>query len=361
MHRPATVPSPTSSVSADPTGLNQAGLGTSEGADAASFPFPLAESWKHVRTAKMGHVIALQHAVMKAIREHLDELGFTELVAPILGPVTDPGIRGAKQASVDYYGHEYKIMSSAILYKQMMATAVGPVYFFSPNVRFEPTETATSGRHLVEFFQVDLEIPHGSYHDAMDVAESLLKHVTKRLPETAGRHLDALGIKAEELTLPDVAFPRLTHDEAIQELRTIGHDPDPDAEISWAHEKILSAHLGTPFFIHDYPKGSRGFYDMEDPDRPGILRDFDLLYDRGYGEAVSGAEREHTLEKVVARMRETGEDPAKYGWYVDMLREGIVPTAGFGIGLERLTRYVCRLDSILEARPYPKVAGHVSP
>jgi asparaginyl-tRNA synthetase len=56
----------------------------------------------------------------------------------------------------------------------------------------------------------------------------------------------------------------------------------------------------------------------------------------------------------------TGEDPEKYGWYMDMLREGIAPTAGFGIGLERLTRYVCRLDSILEARPYPKVSGVVS-
>ncbi|MBW3582567.1 MAG: asparagine synthetase A [Euryarchaeota archaeon] len=338
--RPASATAPTRAVTSDLLQLPQA-------------------SWRHVRTERMQHILKVQAAISRAVREHLDGAGFTELVPPILGPVTDPGIRGAKQASVDYYGHEYKIMSSAILYKQMMATAMGKVYFFSPNVRFEPLETATTGRHLVEFIQVDLEIPHGTYHDAMDTAEGLLQHVTKRVPETAGAHLEALGVDLADLT--DVTFPRLTHAEAVDTLQALGHAASPSAEISWAHEKILSDHLGTPFFIHDYPKGSRGFYDMEDPERPGILRDFDMLYDGGFGEAVSGAEREHTYAKVVARMRETGEDPAKYGWYLDMLREGIAPSAGFGIGLERLTRYVCKLESILEARPYPKIAGVVSP
>ncbi|MEM2450365.1 MAG: amino acid--tRNA ligase-related protein, partial [Nitrososphaerota archaeon] len=132
-------------------------------------------------------------------------------------------------------------------------------------------------------------------------------------------------------------------------------------EIPWEEEELLSKLMPTPFFVMDYPKGSRGFYDMEDPARPGILRDFDLLYPEGYGEAVSGAEREYIYEKVVARMHENGEDPAKYGWYLEMLREGISPTSGFGIGVERLTRFVCGLRTVWEARPYPKVAGIYSP
>jgi len=60
-------------------------------------------------------------------------------------------------------------------------------------------------------------------------------------------------------------------------------------------------------------------------------------------------------------MRSTGENPAKYGWYIEMLKLGIPPTAGFGIGIERLTRFICGLKTVWEARPYPKVAGIYSP
>jgi asparaginyl-tRNA synthetase len=315
-------------------------------------------SWLHVRTKRMQRILRVQQKISQAVREYLDGEGFIELVPPILGPVTDPGIRGAKQASVDYYGHEYKIMSSAILYKQMMATALGKVYFFSPNVRFEPLETATTGRHLVEFIQVDLEVAHASYHEIMDIGTGLVMHVVAKVKATARDDLEALGVDLADL--PE-DFPRLTHREAVEKVRALGLEQSEHAELTWPNEKELSHHMGVPCWIHDYPKGSRGFYDMEDPDRPGILRDFDLLYDGGFGEAISGAEREYQLDKIIARMRETGEDPAKYGWYIDMLREGIAPSAGFGIGLERLTRYICKLESIIEARPYAKVAGVVSP
>ena len=88
------------------------------------------------------------------------------------------------------------------------------------------------------------------------------------------------------------------------------------------------------------------------------MRDFDMLYPEGFGEAISGAEREFEPEKVIERIREGGEDPAKYGWFLEMLREEYpVQTAGFGIGIERLTRFICGLRALWEARPYPKLAG----
>ena len=56
-------------------------------------------------------------------------------------------------------------------------------------------------------------------------------------------------------------------------------------------------------------------------------------------------------------MRETGENPAKYGWYLDMVREGIPASAGFGIGLERLTRYLAGLRRGLAGQRLPEAAG----
>lgn len=303
-------------------------------------------------------VLRIQALAGRRAREWLDSQGFLEMLPPIIGPVTDPGIRGAKQATVDFYGREYKVMSSAILYKQMLVSGLPKIYFFSPNVRLEPLDSAYTGRHLVEFVQLDLEMAEASYHDAMHTAEHLLSHIISSVMEDGHRELEELGRELRPFKPP---FKKLTHAEAVEMLRKMGEKVNPNSEMPWPMEEKLSRTICEPFFITDYPKGSRGFYDREDPGRPGILRDFDLLYPEGFGEAASGAEREYEYSKILARLRETGENPAKYGWYLEMLKDGIPPSAGFGIGVERLTRYLCGLKAVWEARPYPKVAGIYSP
>ena len=318
----------------------------------------LRTSYRLAREPRSQRVFRVQAALGGAIREYLNHEGFVELLPPIIGPVSDPGIRGAKQATINFYGREYKVMSSAIMYKQMMAASLGRIYFFSPNVRLEPLETAATGRHLVEFVQVDVEEAGATYRDAMACAEALLAYVTDYAKE---RLADALAAFPRSLNGSKPPLRRLSYDEALRMLADRGREIPYGVEIPWAHEEYLSSLFQEPFFICDYPRGARGFYDREDPDRPGILRDFDLLYPEGFGEAVSGAEREYEYARVVARLRETGENPSKYEWYLDMLREGIPPSSGFGIGVERLTRYVCGLKTVWEARPYPKVAGVYSP
>ena len=318
----------------------------------------LPKSYIAIRHPRMKKVLRIQATISMAAREFLNSLGFIELLPPIIGPVTDPGIRGAKQVSFDFYGREYKVMSSAILYKQMAVASLNKIYFFSPNVRLEPLDSAKTGRHLVEFVQIDIEQAYASYFDAMEIAEGLLTYVVKKVLKEHEEDLKDLG---RELRVPKRPFKKLTHREAVDILRSHDIEASYEHEIPWEAEKELSKMFYDPFFIYDYPRGSRGFYDREDPDRPGVLRDFDMLYPEGYGEAVSGAEREYEAEKVIERMNVTGEDPTKYGWYIEMLKSGISPSAGFGIGVERLTRYICGLKTVWEARPYPKVAGVYSP
>jgi asparaginyl-tRNA synthetase len=316
------------------------------------------KSYITIRHPKMQKILKIQATIGSAIREYLNSREFVELLPPIIGPVTDPGIRGAKQVSLDYYGQEYKIMSSAILYKQMAMASLDQIYIFSPNIRLEPLETIKTRRHLCEFVQVDIEEANASYEDAMKTAEELLHHVCVQVNTHHETELIELG---RTLKIPKLPFKRLTHREAVDLLHSHGYEMDYSSEIPWGQEEILSAMFDTPFFIYDYPQGARGFYDREDPEREGILRDFDLIYPEGFGEAVSGAEREYTYEKVVEKIRAGGEKLDTYQWYLDMLQYGIPPSAGFGIGIERLTRFVCGLASIWEARPYPKVSGVISP
>nr|KJR73704.1 MAG: asparagine ligase [Thermoproteus sp. AZ2] len=313
-------------------------------------------SWRWAQQDKYKLVFRVQASALRALREYLDSKGFVEVLSPIIGPVTDPGIRGAKQATIDFYGAEYKVMSSAILYKQYMAAVLGKIYFVSPNIRLEPNDSIYTGRHLVEFYQLDLEMYKATYHDAMDLAEDLVSYVVKYIRDVHGKELEEkLGRQLPEFKRP---FKRYTHKEAVEFVNKAGCKNPPKEELMWPCERLFSAYHDSPVFVYDYPRGSRGFYDREDPERPGVLRDFDMLYPEGFGEAISGAEREFEPERLVARIREGGEDPAKYSWFLQMAKEFYpLQTAGFGIGVERLTRYLCGLRAVWEARPYPKVAG----
>lgn len=324
---------------------------------------PPANPREHLTSPTTRAVVRLQHEMLAAVREHLGGLGFTEMLLPVIGPVTDPGARGAKQVDVDYYGHRYKLMTSAILYKQASLTAFDRIFCIAPNVRLEPLETSSTSRHLAEFHQIDVEISGASRNDAMDVAEGLVGAVVRRVVRRCAKELDLLGRDTDAFAdlLSGQAFERRTHVAAVAGLHDVGHEQNPDAEIDWTGEAVLSAKASGPFFLTDYPKGSRGFYDRENPAAPGRLLNFDLLAPEGYGELCSGGEREHEYGAIIARMRETGENPAKYGWYLKMVREGIPASAGFGVGVERLTRYLAGLESVWQASAYPKVPGVMSP
>lgn len=314
--------------------------------------------YRAIRHPRMKLVLKAQDQILTSVREFLRRKGFMEILAPIIGPATDPGIRGAKQVSIQYYGVPFKIMSSMILYKQMIVPSLEKVFALSPNIRLEHPESAKTARHLAEFRQIDLEMVHASYDDAMNLAEGLLVSVVRDVKEKCCEELKGLGRELKEVSAP---FKRLTHRQAVQLLRSNGHTVSFVEEIPWDAEVALSAMHEQPFFVYDYPLVSRGFYDREDPIRPGILRDFDMLYPEGFGEAISGGEREHTYEGVLKRMKLTGVDPEEYEWYLQMLKDGVPHSVGFGIGVERLTRWICGLRTIWEAVPFPKVPGIFSP
>jgi len=326
-------------------------------------PSPVPSPREHLSSPVTRRMLAVQRRILQAAREYLTEQGFMEFLPPLIGPVTDPAVRGAKQVDIDYYGHRYKLMASVILYKQATMIGYDRIFYIAPNVRLEPPETAATNRHLAEFHQIDVELAGASRAEITKDAEQLVIHVVRRVTEDLPDVLEALGrdLGAFKELLQGLPFEQLTHQAAVRMLRDVQHDQNPDAEIDWAGEEILSRKASRPFFLIDYPKGSRGFYDRENRSHPGRLNNFDLIAPEGYGELCSGSEREFEYHRIMARMRETGENPAKYEWYLTMVREGIPDSAGFGLGLERLTRYVCGLDAVWRACAYPKIPGVVSP
>ena len=309
---------------------------------------------KHPKTMA---ILRIQDEILTAIRDFLRREGFIEILAPIIGPATDPGIRGAKQVSIDYYGTEYRLMSSMILYKQMAISSLGKIFSLSPNIRIELPETSDTGRHLTEFRQIDIEEAFATYEDTMHLAEKMIVYTLK---EVRKKCFKELGILDRKLKTPKKPFKRLTHRKAVDMLKSTGFKLRYEEEIPWDAEEVVSAKHKEPFWITDYPLTARGFYYLQDS-KNGWLRDMDLILPDGFGEVISGGEREHQYERVIERLKKSGDDPEKYKWYLEMLKAGIPPSAGFGIGVERFTRWVCGLKTIWEAVPFPKVPGVVSP
>jgi len=286
-------------------------------------------------------VLKIKSEIVRAAGVFLREQGFVEILPVLLSPVTDPLHHETYGGAIDYYGVPFHLTKSMILHKQIALRTVPRIFCFSPNVRMEPAERVVHGRYLAEFVQLDLEARDATRDEIMSLGEGLVVRVLEAVFDTC---LGELGQLGRRLEIPAAPFRRVTFDEAAAR----HGEPFDDA---------LSATLDAPAWVIDFPRRVREFYDREDPNRPETLLDMDLVYPEGYGEALSGGEREFERERILDRLRRDGIDPDRYSAYLSFAETGIPRSAGFGIGIERLTRYVAGLDRIEDARLFAKAPG----
>ena len=310
-----------------------------------------------IRSEKWMKIVVLQNLILKYAREYLYSQGFLEILAPMIAPVSDPGLRGAKKLKTIFYGMEYELTSSVIMYKQVSASVFGKIFFMARNVREEPREHISTGRHLAEFTQLDLEWGLASIEDVMDLAEKLIHYITKKL---ADEHSDLVYSLNKGFEVIEPGYPRIKYDEALEIVDKLGYKVEWGKELSQEAETALAEYYGTPVWVIGYPAISRGFYYIPDPLDPRYNKDFNLILPKGYGEVIDGGEREYRYSKLLERLKSIGEPLEKYSWFIDTVkRGGVGPSAGWGLGVERLTRYIAGLRHIVLATAFPKLPGIV--
>jgi len=292
-------------------------------------------------SAEQRAVLTIKSEIAKAAGLYLREQGFVEILPVLLSPITDPLHHETYGGAVDYYGSPFQLTRSMILHKQIALRTLPRIFCFSPNVRMEPAERASAGRYLAEFVQLDLEVREATRDDIIDVGEGLLTRILTSVAEHCRNELDSVG---RVLGVPRAPFARIAYDEAA----AAHGEPFDDA---------LSAELDAPTWVIDFPRRVREFYDREDPSRPEVLLDMDLVYPEGFGEALSGGEREFEVDRIVERLDRDGIPRERFATYLAYAEEGLPRSAGFGIGVERLTRFIAGLDRIEDARLFPKAPG----
>lgn len=289
-------------------------------------------------------VLKIKDEILRAARDYLRGEGFIEILPVILSPITDPLHHDTFDGTVSFYGAPYQLTKSMILHKQIALRTVPRIYCLSPNVRMEPAERASLGRYLAEFVQLDLEVRDASREEIMAIGEGLVVSV---LAAARASCSDELATLERSLRIPAVPFERIAYRDA-------------EARFGKKFDDSLSSSRSDPVWVVDFPRAVREFYDREDPARPDVLLDMDLVYPEGYGEALSGGERENTLDRVLRRLEQDSIDRERFAQYLSILQEGIPRSAGFGIGIERLTRFVCGLERVEQARLFPKIPGNIA-
>lgn len=278
----------------------------------------------HISDQEFAATQRIQNVLLREMQNFAFDQRFIQIMPLILSPITDPLNHSVYSAAVQYEETKLKLTASMIFHKQLalMSSEIDKILIVSPNVRLEQADIKSSDNHLIEFSQFDIEMKNASMEEVMTFIESLYLHLFERIEDQNANELDLLKRRLPKFEKP---FPRYNTEKR----------GNMEVEEFCRH---ISESTDVPCFVTNF---EREFYDREDPERRGTYRNFDLIYPEGYGEALSGAEREFRYDAIVCRMKERNMDLRPYGNYLALAKKGLIPrTAGAGIGIQRLLKFI---------------------
>ena len=310
-----------------------------------------------LRKRNVQAIFRIRSLVCRGLREHLASRGYLEVQTPKLAGAGAEG--GATLFATDYFGRRAFLSQSPQLYKQsLMATGFDRVFEIGPAFRAEPSDTV---RHLTESTMFDGEVAWiASQEDVLRELEDAVVAAIRYAAHHGEAEFGALGVTP---TVPGTPLVRLPYSEALEVLRDMSKRVRDGEDIDTEGEKLLAKAMAgrghEMFYIVNYPTAVKPFYVMAHDDDAESTHSFDLEF-RG-DELASGGQREHRQEKLIARMRALGLDPASFEFYLKPFRYGMPPHGGWGFGIDRFVWKLLDLPNIREAVLFPRDRNRLVP
>ena len=319
-----------------------------------------------LRTRKMVAMAKIRATVLDLGRRWFVDNDWMEVTAPTIVKGAVEG--GSTLFKLKYFDEEAYLSQSAQLYLEAMIFSLGPVWSLTPSFRAEKSRTV---RHLAEFSHLEAEAPWVTLEDILKVQEQLVSHVIQSTIKERAEELAYLKRDITDLKKVEPPFERLPYVKAIEILRsngfTIAQEDGSKREIRAGDdlnidsERELTKDADKPIFVVGYPIAVKPFYVKEDPDHAGVGLAADMLAPAGFGEITSGGLRKDNIVSMTERIKKEGLNPAAYDWYLDLRRYGSVPHGGFGLGIERLMRWITNVDDIKDTVLFPRTMSRVTP
>ncbi|MBS7657860.1 MAG: asparagine synthetase A [Candidatus Bathyarchaeia archaeon] len=291
-------------------------------------------------------IFKIETGILRVMVNKLIEKGFYWFLPVILAKSTDPLWPDAQASieqriEIEIYNEKVKTMQSMIIHKRILVSSgIEKIFLLSPNIRIERKERAKTGRHLYEFTQLDVEAAYWKMNDIFKLFEEL---IVDSIIYVKKNFSDELKILKRDIEIPETPFKTFKRREL-----------EKNYGEKW--ELTISKTLKNPVWVTDIP---REFYDYEDEEK-NEWRNFDLILPEGYGEVISGAEREYEYKKIVKKIERDGLNKNDYKIFLSFAKEGkLKPSTGAGLGVERFVSYVCGVKHVAEVQPFPRIPGIV--
>ncbi|MGB8101043.1 MAG: asparagine--tRNA ligase [Nitrososphaeraceae archaeon] len=318
-----------------------------------------------IRSRKMIAMSKIRATVLQAARQWFIDNDWIEVNVPTIVKSAVEG--GSTLFSLKYYDDEAYLSQSAQLYLEALVFSLGPVWTLAPSFRAEKSRTV---RHLAEFLHLEAESPWIEMDDLLRNQEKLLCGIVQEIILERSEDLKYLNVDLSALNRIHEPFDRLKYDKAIEILQSMEikvQEGETTRPVVWGDdlnidsERAITREKKSPIFIVGYPLQVKPFYVKEDPLNLGVALSTDLLLPDGFGEVSSGGIREDNIENIRTRLKEQGLDLNSYSWYLDLRKYGSVPHGGFGIGIERLIRWIINSNDIKECVLFPRTMSRVMP
>jgi asparaginyl-tRNA synthetase len=332
----------------------------------AGEPFPIfQEQTEEFRLDKRHLVIRSQNHVatfrvkaelLRALRAFMEREEVLEVTPPIITGNAAEG--GAEAFTFDYFGRPGFLAQTAQLYLEALLFPNERVYAVTPSFRAEKSRTP---RHLTEYTHLEAELAWTDLDEMLGFIERMMVDCLGAVGRNRPAELRQLGREPDELLAIRAPFPRMPYSEAIDKLSAQGFNVRWGSDLGTAEERALTLAERTPIFVTHFPAELKAFYMLKTAGNERTVEAADLLGPEGYGEIIGASARETDVNRLIERLKATGANPEEYEWYLDLRRHGSVPHAGFGLGIERLVRWVLRLEHIRETTPFPRTPSRHTP
>ncbi len=324
-----------------------------------------------IANAAVAEVFRCRARIVSEIRQFLDARGFLEVETPMMqsipgGATARPFVTHHNALDMDLYLR----IAPELYLKRCVVGGLERVYEINRNFRNEGLST----QHNPEFTMLEFYQAYADYRDLMDLTEELLSHVAR-----ATRGSDAVVYQGETLSFAP-PFRRLSVEEGLvvlgglrpDEVRTAAglraaaaarHVPVNPAW-GWAKllvemfEAVCESQCVQPTFITDFPAELSPLAKTR-PDDPRYVQRFELYVAgmevaNAYTELNDPREQRRRFEAQV-RAREAGDEEAQYldEDFLRALEYGLPPTAGEGIGIDRLVMLLTDSASIRDVILFP--------
>lgn len=309
--------------------------------------------------------------IIKEIRDFFTSCGFVEVETPMMhslvgGAAAKPFITHHNALDMQLYLR----IAPELYLKRLVVGGIERVFELNRNFRNEGVDT----KHNPEFTMIEWYMAYADYHTLMDMIEELVTTISQKINNTLQIQFGDLNI---DLQRP---WARLTMAEAIEKYGNISQDEIADYEkakaaaeklhiqvdSSWGHGKIISEIFEitaeekfiNPAFIIDYPKEISPLSKSKESN-PELTDRFELFIagmelSNGFNELNDPVDQEERFQKQVDSRNAGDEEACMMDEdYIRALEYGLPPTAGAGMGIDRLVMLLTNQVSIRDVLLFP--------